>query len=141
MNRMSRFTELQLADLGLLSNGFSELLASKRALYIYKLPEEIGVPPIVCAADYDERKWDYFRAAFSLTQEETRAETRKRLQTLENFKAHFIKHYRSSLIDLWKGKKVFHFEDPANYLEINHKVALLKRSRHSITDLSNSQAF
>ena len=52
-----------------------------------------------------------------------RAEARKQLQTLESFKAYFIKHHRSSLVGLWEGKKVFHFEDPANYLKINHKAA------------------
>ena len=39
-NPMSRFTDRQIADLGLLRNGVRELLASKKALHKNKLPEK-----------------------------------------------------------------------------------------------------
>ena len=80
-----------------------------------------GVPPIVCAADYDDARWDLWREAFTPSREETRLEAQRQLRTLENFKAYFVANVKPNLVGLWQGNKQISFEDPNNYCEVNHK--------------------
>ena len=60
-----------------------------------------------------------WKDAFSPTQEETREEATKQLETLEYFWVYHLKD--GSDVGLWDGNKDFRFKDPSNYLELRHK--------------------
>lgn len=74
------------------------------------------VPPVVCAADYDSHPW---KEVFSPTQNETREEAVRQLETLKEFRVHHLKNRNT--IGLWDGTKDFAFPDHMNYLELRHK--------------------
>ena len=74
------------------------------------------VPPTVAAVDYEGHPW---KAAFCPTQKDTYEEAKRQLSTLDKFRTFFLKTWNG--VGRWDGNKLFLFDDPNNYLEINPK--------------------